>query len=118
MLGPVVTLLALLARHRAAKRAGGGVTTKATRVKLVPWFVVGFVILAALRSIGVISTDVAAVSKSVAGWLTIAAMAALGLSVDVHSVKRVGARVALAVSASLTVLMLFAILLIRVFAIR
>ena len=57
-------------------------------------------------------------AKLVAGWLTIAAMAALGLSVDVRSVRQVGARVIVAVLGSLAALMVLAVALIRALNVR
>jgi uncharacterized integral membrane protein (TIGR00698 family) len=110
MLGPVVTFFAIRA-HRASA------STLSIR-KLVPWFVVGFIILAALRSTGVIPESAGQVAKTIAGWLTIAAMAALGLSVDVRSVRRVGSRVTTAVAGSLVALILLAVVLIKLLGIQ
>jgi len=108
MLGPVVLFFALRARRHHA-----GTTNKLSLTKLVPWFVLGFVILAALRSIGVITETQAATTKVVAGWLTIAAMAGLGLSVDIRAVRNVGARVVVAVAGSLATLIVLAIFIIK-----
>ena len=110
MLGPVVTFFAIRA-HRASA------STLSIR-KLVPWFVVGFIILAGLRSAGVITESVGEAAKMVAGWLTIGAMAALGLSVDVRSVRRVGSRVTTAVAGSLVTLILLAVVLIKLLGIQ
>ncbi|MEO7084088.1 MAG: putative sulfate exporter family transporter [Gemmatimonadaceae bacterium] len=107
MLGPVVVFFAL--RHRDTARGA-----KLTLSKIVPWFVVGFVLLASLRSFGVIPDLVATNAKTIAGWLMIAAMAGLGLSVDVRAVKQVGARVVVAVGASLLTLIGLALVLIKV----
>ncbi|HET7374426.1 MAG TPA: putative sulfate exporter family transporter [Gemmatimonadaceae bacterium] len=112
MLGPVVVFFSLRSRK------GSQGTTGLPRASLVPWFVIGFVVLATLRSFGVIPEPSAAIAKVVAGWLTVGAMAALGLSVDVRSVRRVGARVVIAVGGSLAALMLLAVGLIRLLAIR
>jgi uncharacterized integral membrane protein (TIGR00698 family) len=110
MLGPVVMFFALL--HRRDGKAKGRATA------LVPPFVIGFVVLAALRSAHLIPDQAAAGAKVVAGWLTIAAMAALGLSVDLHSVRKVGARVVVAVAGSLATLIILAVGLIRVLSLR
>ena len=80
--------------------------------------VLGFVVLAALRSFGVVPDGAATVAKSTASWLTIAAMAALGLSVDVRSVRRVGARVVVAVAGSLAALVVLAVSMIRLLSIH
>jgi len=116
MLGPVVAFFAL--RTSRAERHSATATTRARRPALVPWFVIGFVVLATLRSTGVIPDVAASGTKLVAGWLTIAAMAALGLSVDFRSIKRVGSRVVIAAGGSLLALMMLAIALIRLLAIR
>ncbi|VUD70196.1 hypothetical protein MET9862_00759 [Methylobacterium symbioticum] len=54
----------------------------------------------------------APISK-LAGFLTVVSMAALGLGVDVRVLARVGARVTLAVTGSLLVLLAISVLLIR-----
>jgi uncharacterized integral membrane protein (TIGR00698 family) len=108
MLGPVVLFFALRARREHA-----GTTKKISVTKLVPWFVLGFIVLAALRSVGVISEAQASTTKIIAGWLTIAAMAGLGLSVDIRAVRSVGARVVVAVAGSLATLIVLAIILIK-----
>jgi uncharacterized integral membrane protein (TIGR00698 family) len=112
MLGPVVVFFAL--RRHAAN--GGGAKIQLSRI--VPWFVLGFVVLATFRSTGLVPDAAADAAKRVAGWLTIAAMAALGLSVDVRTVRQVGPRVAAAVAGSLAALMVLAVTLIRTLGIH
>ena len=104
MLGPVVTFFALRA-HRTSS------ATLSLRT-LVPWFVFGFVVLAIARSMHLIPDGAAAVAKNAATWLTIAAMAALGLSVDLRAVRAVGSSVILAVTLSLGVLVVMSLALI------
>jgi uncharacterized integral membrane protein (TIGR00698 family) len=110
MLGPVVAFFALRGRPKDAP----SISLRA----LVPWFVIGFVVLAALRSTGVITDRVGDAAKLVAGWLTVVAMAALGLSVDVRSIRHVGGRVVVAVVGSLAMLLVLAVALIRAIGIR
>jgi uncharacterized integral membrane protein (TIGR00698 family) len=112
MLGPVVVFFSLRNGDHSRRASA------APRAALVPWFVSGFVLLATLRSFGAIPAPSVALAKIGAGWLTIAAMAALGLSVDVHAVRRVGARVVIAVGGSLAALMVLAVGLIRLLALR
>ena len=50
--------------------------------RFVPWFIVGFLALALLRAVGLAPPPAVDVARSTAGWLTILAMAALGLGVD------------------------------------
>ena len=102
MLGPVVVYFTL--------RAGAGKNTKLRVSKLVPWFIAGFVLMAVLRSIGLIPVDVVNVLRDVSTCLTIAAMAALGLQVDFSAVRAVGRSVALAVICSLVVLITLSVI--------
>lgn len=102
MLGPVIILLSLL-RSRLNLSGGAGASRVSWR-NLVPWFIIGFLALAALRSLGLVPDALAAPITLTAKWLTIIAMAALGLGVDVLVVGRVGGRVTAAVVMSLLVL--------------
>ncbi|SER61284.1 conserved hypothetical integral membrane protein [Faunimonas pinastri] len=81
--------------------------------ELVPWFIVGFLILAALRSLGLIPHALQVAMATTAGILTTISMAALGLGVDVRVVARAGARVTAAVCLSLLVLGIISFALIR-----
>jgi uncharacterized integral membrane protein (TIGR00698 family) len=111
MLGPVVLFFAL-----KTGRQPGEARPRLTR--LVPWFIVGFLLLAGLRSAGTIPASIVAPLKSLSSWLTVAAMAALGLSVDLRAVRRVGRPVVLTVSASLILLVTLSIGLIRLLSIQ
>jgi uncharacterized integral membrane protein (TIGR00698 family) len=103
MLGPVVLGFSLLARR--IKPAQDRLNTSRPRLsELVPWFIIGFLIVLAIRSMGLIPQSVLPAITSFAAFLTTIAMAALGLGVDVRAVARTGARVTLAVTASLIVL--------------
>jgi len=119
MLGPVVLFFAL--RNPAPGNASGvrgDVKAQKKLTRFVPWFIVGFMLFAALRSAGVISANVADPMKTLSTWFTILAMAALGLGVDLRSISRVGRPVILTVSASLLVLLVLSLTLIHVLAIR
>jgi uncharacterized integral membrane protein (TIGR00698 family) len=103
MLGPVVLGFSLLARR--IKPAQDRLNTSRPRLnELVPWFIIGFLIVLAIRSMGFIPQSVLPAITAFAAFLTTIAMAALGLGVDVRAVARTGARVTLAVTASLIVL--------------
>ncbi|MBX7212771.1 MAG: putative sulfate exporter family transporter [Thermoflexales bacterium] len=112
MIGPVVLTFSLL---RA--RAEGGKREKFTLTRFVPWFIIGFVILSVLRSTGLLPGNVADAIREVSRWLTIAAMAALGLGVDFRQVRKVGRPVALAVVASLAVMIALSAILIKLLGI-
>jgi uncharacterized membrane protein YadS len=109
LLGPVVVFLSF--RHR---KIG---TRKLNPASFVPWFIAGFLVLAAARSLGAIPTGVAGAVRELSRWLTVAAMAALGLGVDVRALHRVGPRVMLAVVASLAVMIVASVALIALLGI-
>lgn len=108
MLGPVVIVLSLLA-NRGAK----GPQARFSLNRLVPWFIVGFLLLATLRSFGLIPDAILAFVTPAATLLTVVSMAALGLGVDLKVLGRVGGRVTLAVTLSLLVLIAISLGLIR-----
>jgi uncharacterized integral membrane protein (TIGR00698 family) len=88
MLGPIVLGLSV------ARRKGGAATGATVPIgRLVPWFIVGFLALAAVRATGVVPESVVEAARVVSGALTIVAMAALGLGVDVRVLGRVGGAV-------------------------
>ena len=122
MLGPVVLGLSLLTRRLRdeADEPAPAVTTgsRPTRggpalYELVPWFIVGFLVVLALRSTGAIPAGMLLPIKKTASLLTTVSMAALGLGVDVRVVARAGLRVTAAVTLSLVVLGLISLALIR-----
>lgn len=115
MLGPVVVFFALRSAQSGSTKKGFSIGSIG---KLVPWFIVGFVFLALLRSIGLLPTEVADPVREVSRWLTIAAMAALGLGVDIRAVGKVGRPVALAVIGSLVTLLIVAVALIELLGIK
>ena len=114
MLGPVVLALSLLSARRtppAARAAAAPRLPAPTR--LIPWFIVGFLALAAARSAGLIPQGLLAPTGRLAAWLTVVSMAALGLGVDIGAVSKAGPRAAAAVTLSLVVLGGIALALVR-----
>ncbi len=111
LLGPVVMFFNL--RQPAATRSVSE-GRRASLTRFVPWFLAGFVILAVARSAGILPTSVANPLAAVSTWLTVGAMAALGLGVDVRVVAKVGRPVLVTVLGSLAVLITLSVSLIRV----
>lgn len=72
--------------------------------KMVPWFIVGFLVLAAMRSCDVVPHESLEPIKTVANLLTVISMAALGLATDLKTVARAGIRVTATVVLSLLIL--------------
>ena len=130
MLGPVVLFFALTRRRAIAHgnaaggaHAGGSVDAVAPRSRLrigryVPWFIPGFLLLAALRSSGAIPVPVVDPARTASSVLTVAAMAGLGLGVNLRALRGVGRPVVVTVCGSLAVLMVLAVSLIHLLAIR
>ncbi len=125
MLGPVVVVLSLFASRLRDEPTAPGELTAGDRPapgrpplhKLVPWFIVGFVVLAAARSAGLIPAATLGPVSFVANLLTVVSMAALGLGVDVRVVARAGVPVTTTVTLSLVLLGAISLGLIRVLGI-
>ncbi|SHM96698.1 conserved hypothetical integral membrane protein [Duganella sacchari] len=96
MLGPVVLLLSLFGPRSERQRP--------QLSHLLPWFIVGFLTLMALRSFGLLPQALLAPTHIAANALTVMSMAALGLGVDARSVLRAGGRVTMVVVLSLLAL--------------
>lgn len=110
MLGPVCLALSLLSPFLAPRAQGGnaaahGSTGKRPGIaRLVPWFIIGFLVLVVCRSLGLIPLGAVPTIGRVATLLTVVSMAALGLGVDVRTVANAGFRVTAAVVLSLLLL--------------
>ncbi len=121
MLGPVVLGMSLLTSRLRGRTEAAANVTAGDRPKrgrpplhqLVPWFIVGFLVVGAIRSFGLIPESALLPIKTVASLLTTVSMAALGLGVDIRVVARAGLRVTCAVTLSLVVLGVISVGLIR-----
>lgn len=107
-LGPVVLGLGLY-----GSRLEGGPPPEARPKlgQLVPWFIVGFVGLLIVRSLGWIDDGLAAAISRAVMVLTVVAMAALGLGVDPKGLIKAGPRVAATASLTILLMMVLALLL-------
>jgi uncharacterized integral membrane protein (TIGR00698 family) len=105
MLGPLVVGLSLVAPLLHGSAGDGRPAERLSPFKLVPWFIIGFLVLAAFRSFQIIPDIVVAPITKLAAVLTVVSMAALGLGVDIRVVSRVGGRVTVAVTLSLALLL-------------
>ncbi|AIY41109.1 Putative membrane protein YeiH [Collimonas arenae] len=110
MLGPVVLMLSVLAaRGRRKTESLSSVSFvkpgKAPRLgDLVPWFIVGFIVMIGLRSANAIPHALLLPIGHISNWLTVISMAALGLGVDVRQLARAGLSVTTVVTLSLLAL--------------
>ena len=101
MLGPLVVAMSFVSHRKA----------RTTRGQIVPWFIIGFIVAAGARSAGLLSPAAIDVLRQTATWLTIVAMAGLGLGVDIGALRRSSGRVIGVVCASLVALCVMSILL-------
>lgn len=109
MLGPVVVSLSLLAPLlQGAPQAGSG-KQRFRFFRFVPWFILGFLVLATLRSFGIVPRPLAEPLTRITTYLTVVSMAALGLGVDIRVLAGVGGRVTAAVTLSLLLLLLMSV---------
>jgi len=122
MLGPVVLGLSLLTSRlrdeadEPAPHVTAGDRPRRGRPalhELVPWFIVGFLLVLLVRSLGLVPAPALAPIAATASALTTLSMAALGLGVDVRVVAAAGLRVTGVVTASLAVLGIISLGLIR-----
>ena len=106
MLGPLVLALSVV----MARQGDASAERKLPPLhRLVPWFIVGFLLLALLRSTGLIPEPLLEPMAATSSVLMVLAMAALGLGVDVRAVAAAGVRVSLVVTLSLLFLGVMAI---------
>lgn len=95
LLGPVVLILSLTEHHAAHLRWW----------RAVPWYIIGFSVTSALRTLDVLPAGTGDAVREVARALTVVAMAGLGLAVDLAAVRRVGPRVGATVVLSLLLML-------------
>ena len=64
---------------------------KVNVMKLFPWFIAGFLFLAAVNSLGLIPSAVSSAAKDISKFLMVTALAAIGLSTSFKDMKKAGA---------------------------
>ena len=76
-----------------ARRSGEGERWTLARVlRLVPWFLVGFVLVAAVTSTGVVAQPMVDVATQVSVFLVATALAGIGMSTDLRAIRAAGLR--------------------------
>jgi len=105
MLGPVCLGLAVAVALRRRSDSDPTKTDAPSRRvplgHLLPWFIVGFLLMMGARSLELIPAAALPVLHGLTAALTVIAMAALGLSTDARAVARSGMRIAAVVVLSL-----------------
>ena len=75
-------------KQKELKAANNG--RKVDLMKIIPWFIGGFLLLAIFNSVGFIPTAASAVMKSTSKFLMVSALAAIGLSTSITDFKKAG----------------------------
>lgn len=75
-------------KQRELKAANGG--QKVNLVKIIPWFIGGFLLMAILNSVGFIPTAASAIIKNTSKFLMVTALAAIGLGTSIADFKKAG----------------------------
>ena len=76
-------------KKKELQAQGGG---KVNILKIVPWFICGFLALAAAKSLGWIPANVSALLKTASKFLMVTALAAIGLNTSLLDFKKAGLR--------------------------
>jgi uncharacterized integral membrane protein (TIGR00698 family) len=96
MIIPICLVLAEVVRRRDLRSEGVPIAAATGQVRrsvgLVPWFLVGFVLLAAANSAGLIPASSHSYGQDAAVFLVTVALAAIGLSTDVAAARQAGYR--------------------------
>ena len=75
-------------KQKELKAAGEG--KKVNLVKIIPWFIGGFLLLAVLNSVGCIPVAVSGLMKTASKFLMVTALAAIGLNTSITDFKKAG----------------------------
>jgi uncharacterized integral membrane protein (TIGR00698 family) len=113
LLGPAVLVVGGLFRLMGGEGTAARTTGWRSTAALVPWFVAGFLVLATLRSLGLLPNEFVQPGRDVSRLLMVLAMAGLGFGVELAAVRTVGPRVALAIVCSLAFMATFTLALMR-----
>ncbi|WP_324653889.1 YeiH family protein [Georgenia sp. H159] len=91
---PIVVGLAVLVARRDRRSAGeaGAVRSRPSVLRLVPWFLVGFLILATANSLGAVPDSWHGPLATAATFLITVALTAIGLSTDLPALRAAGLR--------------------------
>ena len=88
---PTVLVFAWIGiRMKKKEMQATGDGKKVNMMKIIPWFIGGFLLLAVLNSVGCISVAVAGGMKSTSKFLMVTALAAIGLNTSLLDFKKAG----------------------------
>ena len=89
---PTVLVFSAISMHLKKKEAAARNNSAKVNMKSVfPWFILGFLAMSLLCSIGLIPTSAASILKTISKFLMVAALAAIGLNTDFSKLCKSGA---------------------------
>lgn len=87
---PTVLIFSFVNLRLKRKESADAKLNKVNVWKLFPWFIAGFVFLAAINSTGIIPQNVSAAAKDVSKFLMVTSLSAIGLNTDFKDMKKSG----------------------------
>ena len=88
---PTVLVFAWIGvRMKKKEMQATGDGKKVNMMKIIPWFIGGFLVLAILNSLGFIPVNVSALMKTASKFLMVAALAAIGLGTSITDFRKAG----------------------------
>ena len=117
-LAPVVVVLSSMYLAKARRAAEGAARRGGVSLKtMVPGFVLGFIAMAVLNSLGAFPPAVLDVLKTVSSWLIVMALAGIGLETDLAALRAIGLRPFYAGLCAATFMAVVSFCLVRLFGI-
>lgn len=94
MIIPVTLALGAMVARRSARESGSSEAQKSqgSLIRLVPWFLVGFVLMVTANSLGLLPSALLPGLEQLSIFFITMALVAIGLSVDLPALRRAGAR--------------------------
>ena len=89
---PAVLAFAAINMHITKKQNSNSKEIKVNIRTIFPWFIVGFLMMSALTSLGLLPNAIISVLKDISKFIMVAALAAIGLNTNFKSLCRSGAR--------------------------
>lgn len=87
---PTVLVFSFVNLRLKRKESSDAEYTKINIWKLLPWFILGFLSLAAINSVGIIPANISGIAKDISKFLMVAALAAIGLNTSFNDMKKSG----------------------------
>lgn len=89
---PVCLVMTLIVAIREKRLAGQGGSTNFKLSKIFPWFILWFLVASAARSVGMVPTSLLPFLHTIAEFMIVIALTAIGLSADLRQMIRTGFR--------------------------